>query len=329
MLFFGCTFSAIRQVEGSSRNLVGLLRHRLVVLAQAADEHCLNHHFYGTAVDHVLVAGAFGVGAVEGVCFNPEVAFGMNFVSIYLDLAALLAAAAGKFLVRAAGVGAGFWMGGIGFALASVSPRKELRLHAAGLFAEMLYFNGPSYQFVLVFMLLSMVLPFIRCLAGLPLRRSLAAGFWELLLCNGRCQSGSSGRGAGRPATGRTGQCEATSRLSLQMSEPCPTCTLQSGPLRMWSLSRSFGLRRRTSAEKPRGSASWLRWRPAVAACPLSFTGPAAVSRFIYRWWVSSARVQRRPWSAWAEVAAVALPRSMASPMPRSGRKSNSAMRSG
>ena len=172
-------------------------------------------------------------GAVESVCFNPEVAFGMNFVSIYLDLAALLAAAAGKFLVRAAGVGAGFWMGGIGFALASVSPRKELRLHAAGLFAKMLYFNGPSSQFALVFMLLSMVLPFICCLAGLPLRRSLAAVFGELLLRNGRCQSGSSGRGAGRPATGRTGQCEATSRLSLQMSEPCPTCTLQSGPHRM------------------------------------------------------------------------------------------------
>ena len=191
VLFFGCTFSAIRQVEGSSRNLVGLLRHRLVVLAQAADEHCLNHHFYGTAVDHVLVAGAFGVGAVEGVCFNPEVAFGMNFVSIYLDLAALLAAAAGKFLVRAAGVGAGSWMGGNGFALASVSLRKELRLHAAGLFAEMLYFNGPSHQFVLVFMLLSMVLPSFAALL-----RCHCEGAWRLVFGSCCCATAAASREA-------------------------------------------------------------------------------------------------------------------------------------
>ena len=76
MLLFGCTFSAIRQVEGSPRNLVGLLRHLLEVLV------------------------------VEGGCFNPAVAIGMYFGGFCLDLEVLLAATAGEELrLHAAGPG--------------------------------------------------------------------------------------------------------------------------------------------------------------------------------------------------------------------------------
>ncbi len=76
MLLLGCTFSAIRQVEGSPQNLVGLLRHLLEVLV------------------------------VEGGCFNPAVAMGMYFGGFCLDLEVLLAAAAGEELrLHAAGPG--------------------------------------------------------------------------------------------------------------------------------------------------------------------------------------------------------------------------------
>ena len=122
--------------------------------------------------------------------------------------AASLAAASGWRLAWAAGVGAGIWPGGSGPALSSGgdvqgAPRRELRLPAVW------HPTGASG----------------RCTA--------AAWRWRLLLCKGRCQPRSGGRRAGRPATGRTGQCEATFRLSSQMSGPCPTCTLQLGPHRM------------------------------------------------------------------------------------------------
>mmetsp|Transcript_107883 Transcript_107883/g.315391 ORF Transcript_107883/g.315391 Transcript_107883/m.315391 type:complete len:457 (-) Transcript_107883:46-1416(-) len=40
------------------------------------------NQFYGLAIGFVIVAGAYGPGAVSGGCFNPAVAFALDFVSI-------------------------------------------------------------------------------------------------------------------------------------------------------------------------------------------------------------------------------------------------------
>jgi hypothetical protein len=122
-------------------------------LAAAGSMHVGSIDFYCMAVNHVVVAGAFRVGAGEGVCFNSAGATGMHDVSIYSDLEAALAAAVGG-------------------------------LHAAGPVAEMLFFKGPLQQFVLIFMLLSIMLSSTCCLVGVPLRGSLRV--WSTLVLGPR-----------------------------------------------------------------------------------------------------------------------------------------------
>ena len=52
--------------------MVVLCRHCRVVMVWAADKDLCNHHFNGTAVGHVLVAGAFVVRAVRGHSIEKE-----------------------------------------------------------------------------------------------------------------------------------------------------------------------------------------------------------------------------------------------------------------
>lgn len=49
-----------------------------VVLNVAATPKKQPNEYYGLAIGFVIVAGAYGAGAVSGGCFNPAVAFGMN-----------------------------------------------------------------------------------------------------------------------------------------------------------------------------------------------------------------------------------------------------------
>jgi aquaporin Z len=42
------------------------------------------NHYYGLAIGFVVVAGAYGAGAVSGGCFNPAVAIGIDVASIHL-----------------------------------------------------------------------------------------------------------------------------------------------------------------------------------------------------------------------------------------------------
>ncbi len=41
------------------------------------------YHFYGLAIGHVMVAGAYSAGAVSGGCFNPAVAIDLDVASIH------------------------------------------------------------------------------------------------------------------------------------------------------------------------------------------------------------------------------------------------------
>ena len=43
-----------------------------------------SNQFFGLAIGLVIVAGAYGAGAVSGGCFNPAVAFGIDISSIFL-----------------------------------------------------------------------------------------------------------------------------------------------------------------------------------------------------------------------------------------------------
>merc|ERR1719498_741508 len=47
-----------------------------VAVAQAPNQ------FYGLAIGFVVVAGGYGAGHISGGCFNPAVAFGVDFASI-------------------------------------------------------------------------------------------------------------------------------------------------------------------------------------------------------------------------------------------------------
>jgi aquaporin Z len=53
-----------------------------VVLNVAVAKKTTPNHYYGLAIGFVIVAGAFGAGAVSGGCFNPAVAFGIAAASM-------------------------------------------------------------------------------------------------------------------------------------------------------------------------------------------------------------------------------------------------------
>jgi len=61
-----------------------------VVLNTAASDRngCSNkdNQFYGLAIGFVIVAGAYGAGAISGGCFNPAVAFGLDISSAFLGV---------------------------------------------------------------------------------------------------------------------------------------------------------------------------------------------------------------------------------------------------
>jgi len=55
------------------------------------------NHFFGLAIGYVIVAGAYGAGAVSGGCFNPAVAFGIDSASILLGFGWCVVYAAFEF----------------------------------------------------------------------------------------------------------------------------------------------------------------------------------------------------------------------------------------
>jgi len=52
--------------------------------------HAGKNQFYGIAIGFVIVAGAYGAGAISGGCFNPAVAFGIDVSSAHLGFGACL-----------------------------------------------------------------------------------------------------------------------------------------------------------------------------------------------------------------------------------------------
>jgi len=52
--------------------------------------HAGKNQFYGLAIGFVIVAGAYGAGAISGGCFNPAVAFGIDVSSAHLGFGACL-----------------------------------------------------------------------------------------------------------------------------------------------------------------------------------------------------------------------------------------------
>ncbi len=49
-----------------------------VVLNVAVGKGTAGNQFYGLAIGSVIIAGAYGAGAVSGGCFNPAVAIGID-----------------------------------------------------------------------------------------------------------------------------------------------------------------------------------------------------------------------------------------------------------
>jgi len=57
-----------------------------VVLNVAVAKKATPNEYYGLAIGFVIIAGAYGAGAVSGGCFNPAVAIGIDVSSAYLGL---------------------------------------------------------------------------------------------------------------------------------------------------------------------------------------------------------------------------------------------------
>jgi len=55
-----------------------------VVLNTAVTKDAAGKHFYGLAIGFVIIAGAYGAGAISGGCFNPAVAIGIDLSSAML-----------------------------------------------------------------------------------------------------------------------------------------------------------------------------------------------------------------------------------------------------
>jgi len=53
----------------------------VVLNVACSKKHAGNNQFYGIAIGFVVIAGAYGAGAVSGGCFNPAVAFGIDVSS--------------------------------------------------------------------------------------------------------------------------------------------------------------------------------------------------------------------------------------------------------
>merc|ERR1719213_770847 len=51
-----------------------------------SDKREENPQYFGLAIGFVIIAGAYGAGAVSGGCFNPAVAFGIDVSSAHLGL---------------------------------------------------------------------------------------------------------------------------------------------------------------------------------------------------------------------------------------------------
>jgi len=62
-----------------------------VVLNVAVAKNNTPNRFYGLAIGYVIVAGAYGAGAVSGGCFNPAVAIGIDVASAGMGLSWCLA----------------------------------------------------------------------------------------------------------------------------------------------------------------------------------------------------------------------------------------------
>jgi aquaporin Z len=55
-------------------------------VAVTKDKEVAGNHYYGLAIGFVVVAGAYGAGAVSGGCFNPAVAIGIDVSSAHLGI---------------------------------------------------------------------------------------------------------------------------------------------------------------------------------------------------------------------------------------------------
>merc|ERR1719222_250710 len=60
-----------------------------VAVARKNQQEC--GQYFGLAIAYVIIAGAYGAGAVSGGCFNPAVAFGIDVSSAHLGFGACLA----------------------------------------------------------------------------------------------------------------------------------------------------------------------------------------------------------------------------------------------
>merc|ERR1719238_46844 len=60
----------------------------VAVAKKNADE---KGQYFGLSIGYVIIAGAYGAGAISGGCFNPAVAFGIDVSSAHLGFGACLA----------------------------------------------------------------------------------------------------------------------------------------------------------------------------------------------------------------------------------------------
>merc|ERR1719352_1918838 len=73
-------------VEAGACELLYTFMLCFVVLNVAVASKTTPNHYYGLAIGFVIVAGAYGAGAVSGGCFNPAVAFGIDVSSAHLGI---------------------------------------------------------------------------------------------------------------------------------------------------------------------------------------------------------------------------------------------------
>merc|ERR1719207_209042 len=64
-----------------------------------------NNKFYGLAIGFVIIAGAYGAGAISGGCFNPAVAIGIDTASFSHGFGWCLAYTAFEFIGAALAAG--------------------------------------------------------------------------------------------------------------------------------------------------------------------------------------------------------------------------------
>merc|ERR1719217_390310 len=89
LMLFGKSFNVgpakgFGLVEAGLCELIYTFMLCFVVANVAAANAAAGKEYYGLAIGFVVIAGAYGAGAVSGGCFNPAVAIGIDIASILL-----------------------------------------------------------------------------------------------------------------------------------------------------------------------------------------------------------------------------------------------------